>query len=167
MQILKSRKQTNQYADNVNKQNQLNVIRKDYNYDTASMTGVNQIDVTQWLDSADDFKIVYNLDVIANSIRNLMLTFSDTYVFNPNYGAGIYKYLFELNNDSVRQSLVNKLQDQISIYDERIQVVDLEIADIQNKSFNIKIKINYDGNNIQIPVWFDGELMDIGMSQQV
>ena len=64
---------------------------------------------------------------IVQNFKNLILTNPGEKMMDPDFGVGIREYLFELESASVKQEIIEKINQQVSIYMSTI----IEIRDIR------------------------------------
>ena len=57
-----------------------------------------------------DFQKVSNADAIVDSIANRLSIIRGTYVYNPELGTEIHKYVFELNDEETDGSIIGEVE---------------------------------------------------------
>jgi len=97
---------------------------------------------------------LYDYDVINQSIENILTTGFGERLFNPYFGSSLGNYLFEgMSNDFLNgSSLIKKLIDEISIWENRITFKQNEcsiIADPDNNSIVLKLTYYVNKTNIK------------------
>lgn len=80
-----------------------------------------------------DIEILYDEDVIVQSIKNIMATVSGERVRNP-IGSSLVRYLFEPMDEEVADDIRNLINDMIKTYEPRVEVA------------RINVQANFDGN---------------------
>lgn len=99
-------------------------------------------DVIQTLDDSGDLREIDDIDVIINSINNVLYTVKGTYIFDPNYGVGLHLYLFEPSDKKTEQSILREVREAIKIYESRAKIdVDVEFYS-NKKGFRLNIKVD-------------------------
>ena len=111
----------------------------------------------------DTYEIYLNLkDQINFYLKNLILTSPGENISDPNYGVGLRRFLFELNNEETREQLLSVLYDQINIYLSYIDVNDISVtaSNEQIDSNTLRISIVY-----SIPNRAQREVFEMDLSQ--
>lgn len=83
-------------------------------------------------------------DAVKQSVRNLLTTGKFEKPFQPNYGAGLYEFLFELDTMYDGDAVINNVKEAIRVYEPRVDYNSLEVIP----------KILTDHNSLQIDVVF-------------
>ena len=95
-------------------------------------------------------------------LRNLILTSPGENISDPNYGVGLRRFLFEMNNEDTREEILSRLYEQINLYLPSITVNDINVSasDEQIDSNSLKISIIY-----SIPNTAQRQVFDMDFSQ--
>lgn len=94
------------------------------------------------IESAGDFARIEGVNVIINSLRNLLITPVGSYPFNSEYGSELYKKVFEPLDDQSQEEIEYEVKDRISLYDNRIAVENVIITNLSdNKGVTISVFI--------------------------
>lgn len=102
-------------------------------------------DIDSIIDGKGDFREIYDINVIVNSINNILNIPKGSYICDPNYGVGLEKYLFEPADDITRQNILNEVKNAISNYEKRANI-QTEIYFFSNKrGFQIRMSVSMDG----------------------
>lgn len=122
-----------------------NQVNKVYEYSrNLNNTKSNLIDVVSEIGSTGDLKEIYNVDVILNSIVNILSIVKGTYVFDPDFGCALCLYLFEPCDNTTLQKIKNEVKRQVSIYEARA-TIDIDVRFLYNKKgFSIDITVSMD-----------------------
>ena len=64
-------------------------------------------------------------DLVKQNVKNLLLTIPGERVMDANFGVGLKKYLFELDNESVRGRVRARIGQQVQKYLPYIRIVDI------------------------------------------
>ena len=101
-------------------------------------------------------------DQINFYLRNLILTSPGENISDPNYGVGLRRFLFEMNNDDTREEILSRLYEQINLYLPSITVNDISVSasNEQIDSNSLKISIIY-----SIPNTAQRQVFDMDLSQ--
>lgn len=83
-------------------------------------------------------------DAVKQSVRNLLTTGKFEKPFQPNYGAGLFEFLFELDTMYDGDAVINNVKEAIRVYEPRVDYNSLEVIP----------KILTDHNSLQIDVVF-------------
>jgi len=86
------------------------------------------------------------LSAVKSKINVLLRTMEGERPFNPNFGLGMHKYLFEPLTLELNSLIEGKIRDKIEQYIPEVEIVDLEI----NSDFNN----NIDHNELIIKISF-------------
>ena len=98
------------------------------------------------LDPIDGYRLNRTLmEVVKQNIKMLVLTSPGERVMRPDFGVGIYNYLFELNTQATRASIDSKVRDQVSLYMPFVKIRSIEFspeegADIDKNVLSLVIK---------------------------
>ena len=78
------------------------------------------------IDVQDGFKLnkTYK-QVVQQNFKNLLLTIPGERIMDPEFGVGLRKYLFELDNEMLRSDLSSKIITQAGIYLPFIDITDI------------------------------------------
>jgi len=74
-------------------------------------------------------------DMILQNLKNLILTSPGERVWDPEFGVGLRRHLFELQSDTINNELAVKINEQIETYMPFIEILDVEVlrnAKIEN-----------------------------------
>jgi len=101
-------------------------------------------------------------DQINFYLKNLILTSPGENISDPNYGVGLRRFLFEMNNEDTREELLSVLYQQIDIYLSDINVSDISVdaTDEQIDANTLQISIVY-----SIPNQIQKEVFNMNASQ--
>ena len=81
-----------------------------------------------------------DLDAVANSIKNIILTERGTRVFNPRYGTFLRTLLFEHQQRTTSFSIETEIRKAISIFEPRAKIINLDVIESElETSYDIKI----------------------------
>ena len=90
-------------------------------------------------------------DAIKNNLINYLLTESGERIGNPNFGAGLKKYIFSQINDNNLDFIKEDIQNKLNIYFSNIIIEELNITQTYNNSipiYNIFFKYKITNTNI-------------------
>jgi phage baseplate assembly protein W len=103
-----------------------------------------------------DFKRIKDINVILNSINNILITPTRTYIFDPVYGSDLYKMVFEPSDNTTAEKIKNEVVSKIQIYESRATIKKVNVGFFNNgKGFTISLTIEYDGDTSQMKVDID------------
>ena len=89
-----------------------------------------------------DISILNDVRAVIQSVRNIVTTSAGEFLWEPNIGAGISSLLFELNLPVTKMKMFDKITQNLTRFEPRIEIVDLSVVDIAN------------GNGISITITF-------------
>lgn len=81
-----------------------------------------------------DIVAKYDVDAVKQALQILFLTNQFEKKFDPNFGIGIYGMMFENMTSLTKVTLMKKIQNQLSYYEPRVVVDDIQIRD--NPDYN-------------------------------
>jgi len=120
-------------------------------------------DVLPKVDSTGDLKKIKGIDVIVTSVRNLLLTSKGSYVFDPEFGVGIHRYIFELFDDRTKDNITNDINVAIRRYERRAKITtNVRKMKGGKKGFKVDLDIKYEGENRSISINYDESLLKDG-----
>lgn len=80
-----------------------------------------------------DLNVSYDMQAVKNSIANLLSTKKSEKILNPEYGLRIEDYLFEPITETTATAIYNEILNAISIFEPRVQVVDLQVIPVPDQ----------------------------------
>ena len=94
------------------------------------------------VDSAGDFARIEGINVIINSLRNLLLTPLESYPFSPEYGSLLYKKVYDPLDQQSHEEIEYEIKDRVSEFDNRINVENVIISNLSdNKGVTVTVAI--------------------------
>ena len=91
---------------------------------TTSLSFPNMIDV-----SANKVAIATDNASIVNRTALLLLTDPTELYFNPNFGVGLKRYLWQYNTDNVRALMKDRIKQQLDLHEPRVDADATSFAD--------------------------------------
>lgn len=131
--------------------------------DTIPGNSKTPTDIVPLMDPSGDLKKITGIDVIVTGIRNLLLTSKGSYVFDPEYGVGIHRYIFDLFDERTEELIKSEITGALRRYEGRASVKPV-IRKLSGgrKGFKIDLEIKYRGENRSISLSFDESLLRDG-----
>lgn len=112
-------------------------------------------DIDSKFTPSGDFVLLEGIDVIIKGLCNMLLTSAESYVFDPVYGVGIHKYIFEPADEITKNAIENDVNDAVRRYESRASVT-TNIAFLSNrKGFRIDMSIKYRGAQKKVHLIID------------
>ena len=74
----------------------------------------------------------------------ILLTLPGERIMVPNFGVGIQRFLFELENSNISATLTGLIQEQISNYLPPVTVLDISTNMDEEEANMLRVKISYD-----------------------
>ena len=111
---------------------------------SRSLEGADNIfvDFSSIISPEGDFKRLSGINVLINSIRNLLMTPIGTYPFNPLYGSTLYKMIFDLADNDTEDEIIAEVVDRIREWDDRLEITDVDTGFFSDrKGFRLSITI--------------------------
>jgi len=110
-------------------------------------------DYIDTIGSAGDFTRIHGINVIVNSLRNLLITPLGSYPFNPEYGSELYKKVFEPLDNFTIEEIQFEVKDRIAMFDSRINVINVSIdllSDNKGVAISVFIKKGDESGDIKL-----------------
>lgn len=77
-------------------------------------------------DSSDGYSLNKTyVDVVKQNFTNLILTVPGERIMDPEFGVGIRKFLFEMDNMGLRSNLTAKIHQQVGIYLPFVEIMEI------------------------------------------
>ena len=97
----------------------------------------------------NDLIVIKNVNAIARSIRNIVLTTPGEKFFDPDFGSNVTRLLFENVDDITASQIQEEIEFSINNYEPRVKLINVEvIADNDNASFDTIITYEVIGANV-------------------
>ncbi len=116
-------------------------------------------DIDSDIHSSGDFKTLEGIDSIVKGIVNTLLTCDETYLFDPMYGIGLQKYIFEPCDFITKESIENEVKKKLSKYEDRANVTPSVSFFKNKKGFRIDLVIKYEGQQKSVHINMDESLL--------
>ncbi len=117
-------------------------------------------DIIPKIDSTGDLKKIKGIDVIITSIRNLLLTSKGTYVFDPEFGVGLHRFIFEMFDERTKEKISAEINAAVKRYERRAKITtNVRRLSGGKKGFRIDMSITYEGENRSVSLNFDESLL--------
>jgi phage baseplate assembly protein W len=82
----------------------------------------------------------YDVEAIKGAVKNILYTSKGEKLFNPNFGADLYKYLFEPLSHVKKALMKRQIREELSIWEPRINVSNIDISEVSQAGM-IKIDV--------------------------
>lgn len=102
-------------------------------------------DIDSKLNASGDFNVLNGIDAIVKGVSRILLTSSGTYVFDPEYGVPLYKYLYEPADETTREKVLHDVNSALHRYEGRAKITTNLTFLSNKKGFRLDIVIKYDG----------------------
>jgi len=104
------------------------------------------------LEYSDETKDIFKFDKIStDSIKSKLILFLTTQrgtrYFFPDYGSNIYNFIFDQNDDTTKDSLVNDLKNSVSRYFKSITIKNINI-EIEDNIIILSLQFQYSENSL-------------------
>ena len=97
----------------------------------------------------NDLIVIKNVNAIARSVRNIVLTTPGEKFFDPDFGSNVSNLLFENVDDITASQIKEEIEFSINNYEPRVKLLDVKvIADNDNASFDTIITYEVIGANV-------------------
>ena len=85
------------------------------------------------LDPTDGFLYIKNLkDLVAQNLKMLILTSPGERIMIPEFGVGIYNFLFELNTQHTQVAIRERIEQQVNQYLPFVQILNIAFNDVNS-----------------------------------
>lgn len=116
-------------------------------------------DVAPSLEAHGDLKKLVGIDAIINSIRNILLTSKETYVFDPEYGLGLHQFIFEPFDDRTKEKIKTEVKKAVRRYEGRAKIGVIVRPLTNRKGFRLDLNVKFRGDNRRLSLTFDETLL--------
>lgn len=104
-------------------------------------------DYKSTISSTGDFRRITDINVVINSWNNILVTPKRTYMFDPEFGSNLYRFIFEPLDNQTEKEIVEEVVTTLRTYDDRANIKNVSVEFLSNKKgFNISIDIEYNGD---------------------
>jgi len=92
-------------------------------------------------------------DMVAQNLKNLLLTEPGERIMKPNFGVGLRSLLFEQNIEAVRSPASTRIDKQVSKYMPFLDIMDIDFHD-KNHSIQVRVRVDITpiGKQIIVPI---------------
>jgi len=109
--------------------------------------------------NSGDFQVLEGIDAIVIGILRILLITEGTYIFDPVFGLGLYRYIFELQDDITRTSIEDEIKSVLSKYEDRCSIT-VNVKFLKNvKGFVINLEIKYRGEKKKVSIQIDENVL--------
>jgi phage baseplate assembly protein W len=109
-----------------------------------------------------DLKELKDIDVLIRSIYVALTTVKGTYPFNPAFGLGLHKYLFELSDDITLEYLTREVKNTVSTFEPRAVVKTDIYFSTNRKSIVIDMELEYNKETRKKKIVIDENIIKSG-----
>ena len=119
----------------------------------------NPKDINSRIAPNGDFEVLEGLDVIITAVRRLLIISDRTYLFDPEFGVGLHRYIFEPCDDKSLEQLNKEIKRALRRYEDRAKF-SVNITQLKDrKGFRIDIEIHYQGDTKRLTQVYDESLL--------
>lgn len=115
--------------------------------------------VSSTINSYGDFKELISVDAVIKNIQIDLLIPNGTYIFDPEFGVGIHKFLFEPVNDITKRRIENLVNGVVARNKEHTNVTFQVLFFKNKKGFKINFVIEYRGKRTPASVTINESLL--------
>lgn len=116
-------------------------------------------DIDPYIDNIGDFRSLRNIDVLIRSIINLLLTAKGTYLFDPEYGCNLYKYVWEPADQITQEDIYMELEQSLRRYEDRGDISYDVLFLANRKGFIVNLSIQYRGTKKKVSITIDESIL--------
>jgi phage baseplate assembly protein W len=66
-------------------------------------------------------------DMVLQNLKNLILTSPGERVWDPEFGVGLRRYLFELQSSTINNELIAQIEEQVETYMPFVEILNIEV----------------------------------------
>lgn len=122
-------------------------------------------DVDSVIGPSGDLRELHGIDVLIRSITVALFTVEGTYLFNSEYGVGLYRYIFELADSKTENIIRTKVIQTINKYEPRAEAI-VEVSFYGSRpGFVIDIQIKYENEERTTKLVFDESILKTGLDR--
>jgi phage baseplate assembly protein W len=115
-----------------------------------------------------DLTRLSGINVLINSLRNLLLTPLGHYPFDPEYGSLLYKKLFEPSDKITQQSIEYEIKIRVQRYDDRIKIQTVQFTwSKDRKTVSVSVVILRNGVTGKIDVTLSDQQAMFGQEDSI
>ena len=97
----------------------------------------------------NDLIAIKNVNAIARSVRNIVLTTPGEKFFDPDFGSNVSKLLFENVDDITASQIQQEIEFSINNYEPRVKLLSIEVnPDFDSNSYDVTIIYDIIGADI-------------------
>ena len=97
----------------------------------------------------NDLIAIKNVNAIARSVRNIVLTTPGEKFFDPDFGSNVSKLLFENVDDITASQIQQEIEFSINNYEPRVKLLSIEVnPDFDNNAFDTIITYEVVGADV-------------------
>jgi len=89
-------------------------------------------------------------DTVKQNFKNLVLTAKGERLMDPNFGVGLYSFLFENYSTNTRQLIISETKEQITKYMPFIDLQDIVVAESKTNLNEIYIYMRYSIQSLNV-----------------
>jgi phage baseplate assembly protein W len=98
---------------------------------------------------SQDLIALKNESAISRSIRNIVYTLPGEKFFNPNFGSGVSRVIFENIDDTNALFLRDEIENSIRNFEPRVELLNVQVSsDFENNGFNVTIQYRIIGSEV-------------------
>ena len=106
-----------------------------------------------------DFLEIYGINAIIKSIYTIFSISQGTYIFDPEIGSGLHKFIFEQADITTKTALEQAINSAILIYETRAAITYTLQFFSNQKGFRVNLNVSYSGLTKKVDIDFDESLL--------
>lgn len=116
-------------------------------------------DIDSKFNPSGDFKQLEGIDAIVKGLLNLLTICSRTYLHDPEYGIGLYKYIFEPADEVTKNAIENAVNEASRRYEPRATCSSKVVFLLNKKGFRVDLSVSYKGERKKVSFTVDDSLL--------
>tara|TARA_Y100000034_G_scaffold5388_1_gene6081 strand:+ start:244 stop:639 length:396 start_codon:yes stop_codon:yes gene_type:complete len=101
-------------------------------------------------------------DVVKQNFKHMILTNPGERIMDPDFGSGIRRLLFELDEESLQSEIVARIHEQVSMYMPYISIINISFTspefNIDSGPYTLSIRLDYQVTSLEIADFLDIEV---------
>jgi len=108
-----------------------------------------------------DFYEIYGTDIVVDAIGNILSTIKGTYLFDPDYGTELPKFVFDQLDDVTQEAIEGEVKTVLENWVPNISVDSVKSYKAPDKSIIVDIFLTYLGMKTEIKALVTKEFVSI------
>jgi len=116
-------------------------------------------DIVPLISPNADLSEVTDIDAIIQSLINILLTPRGSYIFDPEYGSELYKYVFEPCDENTESAIKSEINSSLMRYENRASISPQVVFLKDHKGFCVTLVVNYKDRKKSVNIFVDEDIL--------